>query len=214
MRIRVLLADGHAIVRQGVKCLLEKESGIEVAAEAPDGISLLELARESLPDVIVTEISLPRLGGIEAARRIASESLPCQVLFLTGNCDGGSVAQAFAVGAKGYILKDADFGCLVEGIRAVHILETYLDPKASDLVIRDFVKPPCNRQTGTASLTEREQEILRLLAEGNNSKDIGFILGISNKTVDTFRRQCMKKLSLKSNADLTKYAIREGIVSL
>lgn len=213
-QIRVLLADRQTIVRQGLKALLDREEGIEVIADTGDGQALFELAREHLPDVIVTEISLPRLNGIDAARRIAAERLPCQVLFLTGNCDRDSVANAFDAGARGYILKETDFKYLLEGICAVHALETYLGPKVSEILVRNFVQTVPNQPAAMAPLTVREQEILRLTAEGNNSKDIAFILGISNKTVDTFRRQCMKKLKLKSVADMTRYALREGMVRL
>lgn len=214
-QIRVLLADHQTIVRQGVKSLLDMERDIEVIADTGDWQSLLDLAREQLPDVIVTEIHLPLLAGLEATRRVIAEGLPCKVLFLTGNSDWESVVNAFDSGARGYLLKEADFRCLTEGIRAVHSLQTYLGPRVSEILVRNVVRSaPKAQQAGKTSLTVREQEILRLLAEGNNSKDIAFILGISNKTVDTFRRRCMKKLQLRSSADLVKYALREGMVCL
>lgn len=214
-RIRVLIADRHTIVRHGVKSLLDREPGIEVIADTGDGESLIELAREQLPDVIVTEINLPLLDGLEAIRRLVAKGLPCQALFLTDNADRESVVTAFNSGARGYLLKDAEFRCLMEGIRTVHSLGTYLGPNVSEILVRNFVQPVSKvRVAGNAGLTVREQEILKLLAEGNNSKDIAFILGISNKTVDTFRRHCMRKLQLKSSADLIKFALREGMVSL
>ncbi len=214
-QIRVVLADQQTIVRQGVRSLLEGVEGIQVVADTGDGKSLLELAREQVPDVIVTEIHLPLLDGLEVTRRMVAEGLPCQVLFLTGNSDRESVANAFDHGARGYILKEADFRCLPEGIRAIYSLETYLGPKVSEILVRSFARPaPRETPTSNAHLTGREQEILRLLAEGNNSKDIAFILGISNKTVDTFRRHCMRKLHLRSSADLVKFALREGMVRL
>ena len=214
-QIRDLLADHQTIVRQGVKSLLEREQGIKVIADIGDGKSLLELAWERLPDVIVTEIHLPLLDGLEATRSVVSGGLPCQVLFLTGNSDRESIMTAFDYGARGYILKETDFRCLPEGIRAVHSLETYFGPKVSEILVRSFTpSSPGESPTDNASLTLREQEILRLLAEGNNSKDIAFILGISNKTVDTFRRNCMRKLHLKSSADLVKFALRQGMVRL
>ena len=214
-RIRVLFADQQTIVRQGVKSLLEREQGIEVVADTGDGGALLELAREELPDVIVTEINLPRMDGIEVTRRVIAEGLPCQVLCLTGNSDRESVMNAFDAGVRGYLLKEADARCLAEGIRAVHSLETYLGPRVSEILVRNSVRPaPEAEQTGKTTLTTREQEILRLLAEGNNSKDIAYILGISNKTVDTFRRHCLRKLQLKNSADLIRFALREGMVRL
>lgn len=212
--IRVLLSDHQTIVRQGVKSLLEREQGINVIADTGDGQSLLDLAREQLPDIIVTEIHLPLLDGLEATRAVVSEGLPCQVLFLTGNADRESVVTAFNSGARGYLLKNAEFRCLMEGIRTVHSLGTYLGPHVSEILVRNFVQHEKAQHTSNVSLTVREQEILKLLAEGNNSKDIAFMLGISNKTVDTFRRHCMKKLRLKSSADLIKFALREGMVSL
>ena len=213
-QIRVLIADRHTIVRHGVKSLLDREPGIEVIADTGDGESLIELALELLPDVIVTEVHLPRLDGFETTRTVVAEGLPCQVLFLTGSSDRESVVTAFNSGARGYLLKDAEFSCLMEGIRTVHSLGTYLGPNVSEILVRNFVHVSKVRHTGNTSLTVREQEILKLLAEGNNSKDIAFMLGISNKTVDTFRRHCMKKLQLKSSADLIKFALREGMVSL
>lgn len=213
MKTRILLADSQTIARQGLKSLLDQEPDIEVVAEAGDGVSAFELARKCRPDIIVTEISLPQLNGIETTRRIVAERLPCQVLFLTGNTDRESVINAFDSGARGYILKETDFKYLLEGICAVNSRETYLGPKVPEILVRNFVHSGPKDQSAEC-LTVREQEILRLLAEGNNSKDIAFILGISNKTVDTFRRQCMKKLQLKSFADLIKYALREGMVQL
>ncbi len=214
-QIRVLIADRQTIVRQGVKSLLDRELGIEVIADTGDGLSLLEMAREQQPDVIVTEIDLEELDGLVATRSLIAEGLPSQVLFLTDNSDRQSVVNAFDSGARGYLLKEADFHFLAEGIRAVNSLETYFGPKVSDILVRSFAHSVSKENSkGNACLTVREQEILRLLAEGNNSKDIGFILGISNKTVDTFRRHCMRKLHLKSSADLVKFALREGMVSL
>jgi DNA-binding NarL/FixJ family response regulator len=214
-RIRVLCAEPQTIVRQGVKSLLDREEGIEVVAHTGDGESLLELAREGLPDVIVSEVHLPLLGGIEATRRVVSEGLPCQVLFLTGNSDRESVVNAFDCGVRGYLLKEADFSCLTAGIRAVHARETYLGPGVSEILVGNPRRSAPEVQRGSvACLTAREQEILRLLAEGNSSKDIAFQLGISNKTVDTFRRRCMNKLHLKSSADLFRFALRQGMVRL
>jgi DNA-binding NarL/FixJ family response regulator len=146
---------------------------------------------------------------------VVAEGLPCQVLFLTGNSDRESVVNAFDSGARGYLLKEAEFHCLTQGIRAVHSLDTYLGPRISEILVRNSERYVSRtQQPGRTTLTGREQEILRLLAEGNNSKDIAFILGISNKTVDTFRRHCMRKLQLKSSADLVKFALREGMVIL
>lgn len=214
-QIRVLVADRQTIVRQGVRSLLEREQGIDVIADTGDGQSLLDLAREQLPDIIVTEIHLPLLDGLEATRRVVAEGLPSQVLFLSGNSDRESVVHAFDAGARGYLLKDEEFRCLTEGIRTVHSLQTYLGPRVLEVLVRHNVQSaPKARLVGKTALTVREQEILRLLAEGNNSKDIAFILGISNKTVDTFRRHCMRKLQLKSSADLVKFALREGMVIL
>lgn len=214
-QIRVILADRQTIVRQGVASLLDRVQDIQVIAGTGDGESLLRLAREQLPDLIVTEIDLPRLDGLEATRRLLAEGLPCQVLVLTGNADRETVGHAFDAGVRGFLLKDDDLRCLTDGIRAVHALQTYLGPMASQILIRQNPQAaPTVRQAGKTALTGREQEILRLLAEGNNSKDIAFILGISNKTVDTFRRHCMRKLQLRSSADLVKFALREGMVTL
>lgn len=211
-RIKVLIADRQTMVRQGVRSLLERELDIEVVADTADGESLLDQARLRTPDVIVTEIKLGLLSGLEATRRAVAEGLPCRVLFLTDDTERGSIMAAFDSGARGYLLKEADCCCLAEGIRTVNGSGTYLGPRVSDLLVgvggRGAVKEPLPR------LTLREREVLQLLAEGHSSKDIGFQLGISNKTVDAFRRQCLKKLRLKSSADLIRFALRTGLASL
>lgn len=211
-QIRVLIADQQTLVRQGVRSLLERERDIEVVADTSDGEELLEEARRKTPDVIVTEIALSLLNGLEVIRRAAAEGLPCKVLVLTDICDRESILAAFDSGARGYLLKDADCGCIAEGIRAVNGLGTYLGPRVSDLLVGAGSHPAPHDIL--LRLTVREREVLKLLAEGLSSKDIAFHLGISNKTVDTFRRHCLKKLRLKSSADLIRFAIRTGLTNL
>lgn len=211
-RIKVLIADQQTMVRQGVRSLLEREQDIEVVADTADGESLLEQARQQTPDVIVTEIRLGLLNGLEATRRAAAEGLPCRVLFLTDNSDRESIRAAFDSGARGYLLKEADCCCLAEGIRTVNGRGTYLGPRVSELLVGACLCPAA--QEPLPELTVREREVLQFLAEGQSSKDIAFHLGISNKTVDTFRRQCLKKLHLKNSADLIRFALRTGLSNL
>ncbi|WP_041974177.1 response regulator transcription factor [Geobacter sp. OR-1] len=211
-RIKVLIADRQTIVRQGVRSLLEREQDIEVVADTADGEALLDQARQQAPDVIVTEIRLILLSGLDATRRAVAEGLPCRVLVLTDNSDRETIMAAFDSGARGYLLKEADCHCLAEGIRTVNGRGTYLGPRVSDLLVSSGIRPAAPEPL--PQLTLREREVLQLLAEGLSSKGIAFQLGISNKTVDTFRRQCLKKLRLKSSADLIRFALRTGLATL
>lgn len=211
MKIKVLLVDDHRIVRQGLRALLEKEADMEVVSEACSGRHAVQLVGELLPDVIVLDIAMPDMNGIDAARRIVADHPESNILALSMLGDKRFVYEMFSVGIKGYLFKDCAADELVRAIRAVHHGEMYLSSQIAGIVIKDFIK-----QTPEASpaLTSREREVLQLIAEGKNAKEIAFILKLSSKTVDTFRQSIMKRLGLKTVADLTKYAIREGLTSL
>jgi DNA-binding NarL/FixJ family response regulator len=215
MKIKVLLVDDHRIVRQGLRALLEKETDMEVVGEACSGRDAIQLAGELMPDVIVLDIAMPDMNGIDAARRIVAEHPECGILALSMLGDKRFVFEMFSAGVKGYLLKDCAADELVRGIRAVHHGETYLSPQIAGIVINDFIKltPGASPETSPA-LTLREREVLQLIAEGKNAKEIAFILSLSSKTVDTFRQGIMKKLGLSTVAELTKYAVREGLTSL
>jgi DNA-binding NarL/FixJ family response regulator len=215
MSIMVLLVDDHRIVRQGLRALLEKEGDIEVSGEASNGRDAVQLAGEMSPDVIVLDIAMPDMNGIDAARRIIADNPASRILVLSMLGDKRFVVEMFSAGVKGYLLKDCAADELVRAIRTIHEGETYLSSQIAGLVIRDFIKmiPEASPETSPL-LSTREREVLQLLAEGKNAKEIAFILSVSSKTIDTFRQNIMKKLELNTIAELTKYAIREGLTSL
>ncbi len=215
MSTKVLLVDDHRIVRHGLRALLEKEADIEVVSEAGSGRDALQLAGEILPDVIVLDIAMPDMNGVDAARHLIADNPECKILVLSMLGDKRFVVEMFSAGVKGYLLKDCAADELVRAIRAIHQGEMYLSPQIAGIVVKDFIKllPQAPPETSPV-LTNREREVLQLIAEGKNAKEIAFILSVSSKTVDTFRQNIMKKLGLKTVAELTKYAIREGITSL
>jgi len=215
MTIRILLADDHMIVREGMRSLLEKENDMEVVAVADNGRMALQLARELRPDVVVMDIAMPEMNGIEATRRLLGEKPGIRVLILSMHSARRFVVESLAAGAKGYLLKDCASEELVRGIRTVAADETYLSPKVADIIVRDYMKRlPESQKPDLAILSSREGEVLQLIAEGLNTKEIAFTLGVSAKTVETHRQQIMKKLNLYSIAELTRYAIREGLTPL
>jgi len=208
---RILLADDHQILRHGLRVLLEKESGIE----AEDGRRAVDLARTLKPDIVIMDLQMPVLNGIEATRQILAKNPNCRVIFLSMSSDPIVVRQAIQAGARAFVLKDCAYDQLIKAIGAVKKGEQYLSPKIVGVVLTDYMKQlEGSRETPNAVLTSRETEVLQLLAEGRTSKEIGGILGVSVKTVDTHRQNLMAKLDLHSIAELTKFAIKEGITSL
>ncbi len=215
MSIKVLLVDDHRIVRHGLRALMEKETDIEVVSEASSGRDAVQLAGEISPDIIVMDIAMPDMNGVDAARRIIADNPECKILVLSMLGDRRFIVEMFSAGVKGYLLKDCAADELVRAIRAIYQGEMYLAPQITGIVIKDFIKiiPEASSETSPV-LTSREREVLQLIAEGKNAKEIAFILSVSSKTVDTFRQSIMKKLGLNTVAELTKYAIREGLTSL
>ncbi len=215
MKIKVLLVDDHKIVRHGLRALLEKEEDMEVVNEAGSGRDAVQLAGECLPDVVVMDIAMPDMNGMDAARRICADNPECRILVLSMLGDKRFIVEMFSAGAKGYLLKDCAADELVRAIRSVHQGGMYLSPQIAGIVINDFVKLiPEAYPEASPVLTSREREVLQLIAEGKKAKEIAFILNLSSKTVDTFRQSIMKKLGLNTVAELTKHAIREGLTSL
>jgi len=215
MTIRVLLADDHKIVREGLMSLLEKEPDIDVVAMADNGRTAVQLAGELKPDVAVLDIAMPEMNGIEATRRISRDDPQVKVLALSMHSARRFVTEALSAGAKGYLLKDCAAEELVRAIRTVAGNETYLSPKVAGLIVKDYLKhSPETTLSDNSCLTNREREILQLIAEGESTKGIAFKIGVSIKTVETHRQQIMKKLNLHSVAELTRYAIREGLTPL
>jgi DNA-binding NarL/FixJ family response regulator len=215
MSVKIILADDHRIMREGLRALLEKQSGMEVIAEAEDGRSTVDLAHELKPDVVVIDISMPDLNGIDATRQIIGAAPHIKVIALSMHSDRKFVREMLSAGASGYLLKDSAFEELGTALAAVINNQTYLSPKIADTVIKDYLGKidPTGSKT-SPSLTSREREVLQLLAEGKTTKEIASKLCVSVKTIETHRKQIMEKVGLNSVAELTKYAIREGLTSL
>lgn len=214
--IRILLADDHKIVREGIRSLLEKQQGIEVIGEAEDGRKILRLARKLDPDIIVMDITMPKLNGIEATRRLMREFPDTKVIALSMHGDRRFVEEIFQAGASGYLLKDSTFNELIEAISKVMEDRIYLSSEITGIVVKDLVDRLLTEEARSQLdvLTSREREILQLIAEGENTKAIASILNISIKTVETHRQHIIHKLDIDNVAGLTKFAIRHGLTSL
>jgi DNA-binding NarL/FixJ family response regulator len=213
--IRIILADDHQIVRQGLRILLEAETDMQIVAEADNGRKVLKLAQELLPDIIIMDLSMPELNGIEATRQILSGAPEVKVIALSMHSDSLFVLNMIKSGASGYLLKDCALEELVKAIRAVVDDKTYLSPGVSDIVIRDFVTGwQTTNSSAFSVLSPREREVLQLMAEGRSTNQIADGLCVSVKTVEAHRKQVMTKLGIHSVAELTKYAIRQGLTSL
>ncbi len=215
MVIRILLADDHKIVRDGLRTLIEKEAGLEVAGEADNGRKTLKLAQKIHPHVVVMDVTMPDMNGIDATRKITNEIPGVKVVALSMHSDRRFVLGMLEAGASGYLLKDCAFDELAKAIRSVAAGHTYLSPSVADVVVKgclDKLSEPLS--AARSPLTQREREILQLLAEGSTTKEIAFHLGVSVKTVETHRRNMMQKLNMRSIAELTKYAIREGLITV
>jgi DNA-binding NarL/FixJ family response regulator len=210
--IRLLLADDHQMFREGLRQVLERHEGLDVLTDAPDGRTAVRLAQELKPDVIVMDITMPGLNGIEATRQIRAARPGARVIALSMHADRQFISEALAAGASGYLLKDCPVRELINAIRIVIQGEIYLSPKAAAAVVRSAPAPDGGGYFG--ALTAREREILQLVADGNSSKQIAQLLGLSAKTVDTHRRQLMEKLNIDSIAGLTHFAIRQGVTAL
>jgi len=215
MAIRILLADDHKIVRDGLRSLLQAEADLEVVGEAANGREAVRLAQELSPDVVVMDVGMPDLNGIEATRYIAGGPSGAKVIALSMHSDRRFVEGMLAAGATGYLLKDSAFEELARAIRAVAAGRTYLCPSVAGVVVQALVRASHAAQPARSPvLTPREREVLQLLAEGKSTKQIAGTLGVSVKTVETHRSRIMDKLDVHSVPELTKYAIREGLTSL
>jgi DNA-binding NarL/FixJ family response regulator len=214
MSIKVLIADDHQIVRDGLRSMLEKEPWIKVVGEAEEGRTTLRLARELAPDVIIMDVSMPDLNGIEATRQIVAEFPTIKVIALSMHNDRRFVLNMIKAGAKGYLLKDSAFKELAKAIKVVVSNQTYLSGEIADILVQDYLSVATPDEFSAFHLlSPREREVLQLLAEGKSSNQIAENLHISVKTVETHRAQLMAKLKIKSIAELTKYAIREGLTA-
>jgi len=215
LSIRLILVDDHKIVRDGLRSLLEKTPGMEVIAEAADGRSAVQLARELSPDVAIIDVAMPDLNGIEAARKIKDESPDTKVVALSMHSDKRFVAEMLNAGASGYLLKDCAFEELAGAVNTILAGKYYLSPSITGVVVTEYIQSLHEKKSSVFSvLTAREREVLQLLAEGKNTVQIAAALHVSGKTVETHRRNIMNKLGIQSMAGLIKYAIREGLTSI
>jgi len=216
MSIKILLVDDHKIMREGLRSLIEKQAGMEVVAEAENGHIALKLTRKFKPDVIVMDINMPGLNGIDASRQIVAEFPGIKIIAFSMHADSHFVAGALKAGVSGYLQKDSAFEELAKAIRTVVANQTYLSSQIAGEVVKGYVEKLAADESAApaAFLTVREREVLQLYAEGRTSKEIADLLNISIKTIDTHRHHIMEKLDITSIAELTKFAIREGLTTL
>ena len=212
--IRILLIDDHKIVCDGLRLVLEQQPGMEVVGVAHDGRRGVHLARERTPDVVILDVAMPDLNGIEAARQLLEQQPQLRIVALSMHSDRRYVTGMLEAGARGYLLKDCAAEELADAIRTVVGGRVYLSPSVSGQVVEALRQRHPEEVGPAAKLTPREREVLQLLAEGHTARVIAQRLHLSVKTVETHRRQLMEKLDLHTVADLTRYAIREGITSL
>jgi two-component system response regulator NreC len=214
MSIKVLIVDDHQIMREGLRAMLDKEHDIKVVGEAEDGRMTQRMARELAPDVIIMDVAMPDLNGIEATRQIVAELPRVKIIALSMHDDRRFVLNMLKAGAAGYMIKDCAFKDLAKAIRVVMSNKTYLSHEVADIVVKDYLSSSQPQESSAFHLlSPREREVLQLIAEGKTSALIAEKLHISVKTVETHRQQIMVKLKIKSVAELTKYAIREGLTS-
>ncbi len=215
MSIRILIADNHALFREGLRTLAARDPDLEVVGEAPDGREAVAMAHRLHPDVVLMDVVMPELNGLEATRQIRDDDPRVRVIGLSMHTDKRYVLGMLEAGASGYLAKDSPFEEVARAVRAVAGGNVYLSPNVAGLVVQDFARrqAPANRGL-TGDLSPREREVLQMLAEGNTARGIAQKLHVSVKTVETHRRNIMEKLGLDNVAALTRYAIREGIASL
>ncbi len=216
MPITIILADDHNIVRKGLRTMLEKNQDIAILGEAEDGVSVVKLASALKPDIVIMDISMPKLNGIDAIEAIVRNNQKIAIIALSMHREERFISGAFLAGAKGYLLKESLFDELMQAIYVVHKGQFYMSPKIAHVAVSSFINKSSSRDSlrPASVLTVREREVLQLLAEGRKTAEIGRSLFISAKTVESHRHNIMEKLDLKQPVELIKYALREGIISL
>jgi DNA-binding NarL/FixJ family response regulator len=211
MTIRILIADDHGVVAEGLKSLAEAEPGIEVVGIVADGREAVKHARESKPDIVIMDMSMPELNGADATRAIVQQTPQCRVIVLSMYAEREYVRRALQAGAMGYVVKRSAAKELVDAIRAVHAGQRYLSPRVADVMIEAGAD---DKDDPLAKLSMREREVLQLLAEGNTGAEIAQRLSLSQKTVETYRARLVEKLGIRDLPGLVRFAIQRGIVTL
>lgn len=213
--IRILLADDHAVIRSGLRSLLEQHEGFQVVGEAGDGRLAVELVEKTKPHVVVMDVTMPNLNGIEAARQITGKALGVAIVILTMHSDEGYVLRALKAGVRGYLLKESLDSDLIQAITSVHEGKAFFSPTVSRVLVEDYMRQLQDKDIEDSFdlLTPREKEILQLVAEGKSNKDVANALNLSVYTVETHRSNIMEKLNLHGVPELILYAVRKGVIA-
>ncbi len=213
--IRIALADDHTVLRAGLKSLLERQRDFQVVGEAGDGRELLRVVDETTPDIVITDIGMPKLNGTDATAQIVKKHPETRVLVLSMHSDEAYVLRALKAGARGYLVKESAEADLMMAIRTVHAGKAFFSPSVSALLVEDYVRQMRDRgvEDSYELLSTREREVLQLVAEGKGNKDIANLLGLSVYTIETHRGNILQKLNLHSVPELILYAVRKGVIS-
>lgn len=213
--IRIFLADDHTVMRSGLRLLLERQKDFQVVGEAADGREAVDLAEKLSPDVVVIDVAMPRLNGLDATLQLTAKNSSVAVVVLSMHSDEGYIARALKAGARGYLLKDSAEADLINAIRAVHEGKAFFSPEISRMLAEDFLRQIRERgvEDSYELLTMREREVLHLLAEGKSNKETAAILNLSLYTVETHRANILEKLHLRGTPELILYAVRKGVIS-
>ncbi|MDP3441472.1 MAG: response regulator transcription factor [Ignavibacteria bacterium] len=214
MTIRILITDDHQLFREGIANLLSASTHIEIVAQAENGQEAIEKAKKLKPDIVIMDLNLPVINGVDATRILHQELPKTKVLVLSMHAEKSYIKEALEAGAFGYLFKDCTYDQLIEAINTVYQGKKYLSAKITEVLIHDYLSKEEEVHDNSEELSERESEILKLMAEGKLTREISDMLFISVKTVGTHKQHILEKLNLKSTADLIKYAIKKGIVGL
>ena len=214
MAVKILIVDDHGILREGLELLVNQQGGMRVVGQAGDGLEAIKLAKELKPDLIIMDVKMPELNGIEATRQIVEANSAIKVLVLTAHLKHSFIADMLRAGACGYILKEHLQGELIKAIRAVMSGQMYFCSKATDALVDDYAQEGTQERVGLDTLTGKERHLVQIFAEGKTSKEAARLFNRSDKTIDAKRRIIMSKLDISSIAELTKFAVREGLTSV